>query len=231
MYLGKGDWLPGLGLLGLALALTGGVFYAALVTAERMYYTGWSSLQNNRRKRRPARRHGAKPLRLPARPAQLACPAVPAPVRAILVKDLLRLPPRPAQCSRSLITPLILGVVYAVEPVAHPAGRVPRDEAKRRHGSCKPWKASSSTATWPWRCSWAGCWRPTWPGWASRRKGKNYWMIKSAPLSQAPCSPPSSWSATCPPWWCAACILLSCKFSRARPYGRCYSAWFYWLWC
>jgi hypothetical protein len=43
ILLGKGEWLPAVGLLGLALLVTGGIFYAALVTSERLYYSGWAS--------------------------------------------------------------------------------------------------------------------------------------------------------------------------------------------
>ena len=49
-YLGNRNWLPAAGSLFISLALAGGVFYAALVTSERLYYTGWSSLQNTSRK-------------------------------------------------------------------------------------------------------------------------------------------------------------------------------------
>ena len=112
VHIGQGNWLPGLGLLVLALGLTCGIFYAALVTAERMYYTGWSSLQNNRRKKaRPT--NGAKAAAARSAQPNFIARLVPAPVRAIVVKDLL-VYRRDLRNASQLVTPLILGIVYAV---------------------------------------------------------------------------------------------------------------------
>ena len=48
--LGKSDWLTAGELLIPAILLTGTVFYLSLITSERLYATGWSNLQNNRRR-------------------------------------------------------------------------------------------------------------------------------------------------------------------------------------
>ena len=43
--LGEGRWLPGLALSALVLACSGGIFYAALTTAEALYFSGWANVQ------------------------------------------------------------------------------------------------------------------------------------------------------------------------------------------
>jgi len=110
--LGKGTWLPAIFYLSAAILLTSAVFYIALSTSERLYYTGWSSLQNNRRRQkaitttRPSevqRREVEHPL------ARLILPSI----RAILAKDWLVYRRDLRNLSR-LLTPLILGIVYAV---------------------------------------------------------------------------------------------------------------------
>ena len=86
--LGKGNFLPGGGLLIAAIVVTGVIFYLALSTSERLYYTGWSSLQNNRRKPK------AKAAVQPAEPARIQTVGplaglIPTPIRAIVMKDLM----------------------------------------------------------------------------------------------------------------------------------------------
>jgi ABC-2 type transport system permease protein len=119
------SWLKAAGLLAGAFLLIGAIFVAALVTSERLYYTGWSSLQNNRRRKtKPgfaaahtvqgqAQRSG-KPLAgfSPAAAAH-RFRLIPAPVRAIIVKDMLMYR-RDLRHISQLLTPLILGVVYAI---------------------------------------------------------------------------------------------------------------------
>jgi hypothetical protein len=43
--MGQGNWLSGLFFLALTVGLSGIVFWLALSTAERLYYSGWASLQ------------------------------------------------------------------------------------------------------------------------------------------------------------------------------------------
>lgn len=123
--IGEGQWLVGVPLVLLTLGLAGGIFAISLTTAERLYYSGWASLQGNARKKkapRPAR--AAVTAGTPFR--ALAERLAPAPVRAILVKDFLVLR-RDLRNLSQLITPLILGVIYAVMLVRGggepPAGR------------------------------------------------------------------------------------------------------------
>ena len=64
--LGEGRWLSGGGLVLLTIGVTSGIFALSLATAERLYYSGWASVQVSpgkkaRRATRPARssRRGA----------------------------------------------------------------------------------------------------------------------------------------------------------------------------
>ena len=186
VHLGKGEWLPALGLLGLALALTGGIFYISLLSAERLYYTGWSSLQNNRRRSKPA------PVKLAASPAETAAVTPLAPrlpferllpraVRAIVVKD-FTLYRRDLRSISKLITPLILGVIYAISLVQS-GPRGPSDLS-----DAPAWVAQALHAVllygdvalalfvgWMLAANLAGL--------GVSLEGKNYWMLKMAPVS------------------------------------------------
>ncbi len=179
VHIGQGNWLPGLGLLVLALGLTCGIFYVALVTAERMYYTGWSSLQNNRRKKaRPT--NGVKAGAARSTQPNFIARLVPGPVRAIVVKDLL-LYRRDLRNASQLVTPLILGVVYAVSLLRTdnqiPMGRGEAPvifqqimESLFLYGDV----ALALFLGWMLVANLAGL--------GFSQEGKSYWMIKSAPL-------------------------------------------------
>jgi len=177
VHIGQGNWLPGLGLLVLSLALICGIFYLALVTAERMYYTGWSSLQNNRRKK--ARSATAAKTTKVSQPNFFAR-LVSAPVRAILVKDLL-LYRRDLRNASQLVTPLILGVVYAVSFLRNDGGMpVGQDEIPSVfrqimesffvYGDV----ALALFLGWMLIANLAGL--------GFSQEGQSYWMLKSAPL-------------------------------------------------
>lgn len=107
--IGRGDWLPGLGLSLLSLGLAGGIFAGTLWLAEQLYYTGWASMQGSLRKKRarPLESQAGRSLSQAAKPARALLPG---PVRAVVVKDLLMLRRDPRSLS-NLITPLILGLV------------------------------------------------------------------------------------------------------------------------
>ena len=182
VYLGQGNWLPAAGLLAAALVLTGGIFYVALSTSERLYYTGWSSLQNNRRKQKtrapaPDQRAATTQRDGMGRLASL----IPAPVRAIMVKDLL-VYRRDLRNMSQLITPLILGIVYAIGLL--------RDRGQ-------PFTAARNAPAWVITgvngvMVYADVALALFLGWmlAARlaglgfsQEGKNYWMLKAAPIS------------------------------------------------
>jgi ABC-2 type transport system permease protein len=110
--IGKAAWLPGAGLVAASLVLSSVVFYAALLTSERLYYTGWSSLQNNRRRKKAKSAIQVTPVTMGKTQAPMAG-LIPAPIRAIMVKDFL-VYRRDLRNLSQLLTPLILGIVYAV---------------------------------------------------------------------------------------------------------------------
>jgi ABC-2 type transport system permease protein len=180
VYLGQGNWLPAAGLLAAALVLTGGIFYVALSTSERLYYTGWSSLQNNRRKQK-TRASAPERKAAPVQGTGFLTNLIPAPVRAIMVKDLL-VYRRDLRNMSQLITPLILGVVYAVGLLRD------RGEPLIGRGDAPAWVLNSINGVMVY----ADVALALFLGWmlAARlaglgfsHEGKNYWMLKAAPVS------------------------------------------------
>ena len=179
--LGLGNWLPAAGLLAAALVLTGGIFYVALSTSERLYYTGWSSLQNNRRKQKARAAAPERKTAVTDGKAPLSG-LIPAPVCAILVKDLL-VYRRDLRNMSQLLTPLILGVVYAIGLLRDRGGQpfLARSDAPA-------WVVSSLNGVMVY----ADVALALFLGWmlAARlaglgfsHEGKNYWMLKAAPIS------------------------------------------------
>lgn len=179
IYLGNNNWLPAAGLLVMSLALAGGVFYAALTTSERLYYTGWSSLQNNRRKQKvKTTRPAEKTVRRQAQNPLIGF--IPAPIRAIMVKDLLVYRRDLRNISR-LLTPLILGVVYAIGLIQSGgqgfAGR----------GEAPSWFMQGINAV----LIYADVALALFLGWmlvanlagsGFSQEGKNFWILKAAPI-------------------------------------------------
>ncbi len=180
VYLGQGNWLPGAGLMAAALVVTGGIFYVALSTSERLYYTGWSSLQNNRRKQK-TRLSAPERRAAPVRRTGFLTNLIPTPVRAIMVKDLL-VYRRDLRNMSQLITPLILGVVYAIGLLRD------RGQPFLGRGDAPAWVLTSINGVMVY----ADVALALFLGWmlAARlaglgfsHEGKNYWMLKAAPLS------------------------------------------------
>ena len=107
--LGQGNWLPAAGFLLVTIALSVGIFAIALVTAEKLYYSGWARVQANVGKKKAPRPARAAAAAQPARAARI----LPAPVRAMVLKDFLVLR-RDLRNLSQLMTPLILGVMYGL---------------------------------------------------------------------------------------------------------------------
>jgi ABC-2 type transport system permease protein len=175
--LGKSDWLPAMELLVPAILLTGAVFYLSLITSERLYATGWSNLQNNRR--RPKSR--VVPAATGEKKPNIFSRLLPSTLRAILVKDVLLYRRELRNVSR-LITPLILGVVYAF-------GLLSSDgRGLEGQGEAPAWFMEALNGImvyadvmlalfigWMLVASLAGL--------AFSMEGRSYWMLKSAPVS------------------------------------------------
>jgi hypothetical protein len=130
---GERDWLAGIGYLALVLGVAVLVFWLSLEVCERLYYSGWSSLQAVAKQRRPARKPvplknqegsgrsvqatvgmalslGEQETLQPARETWLQR-ILPAPVLALARKDALVLR-RDLRNLSQLVTPLIFGVMY-----------------------------------------------------------------------------------------------------------------------
>lgn len=177
--LGEGNFLPAIGLLSISMLSTGAVFYFALATSERLYYTGWSSLQNNRKRKKERRVQPAAAR--PAAPANRLTGFIPAPIRAILVKDLLSYR-RDLRNASGLITPLILGVVYAISliqsggQVGPGQGNMPPFVTEVLNGVLLYGDVALALFLgWMLAANLAGS--------SFSMEGKSYWMLKAAPIS------------------------------------------------
>ncbi len=174
--IGEGRWLPGVGFSLLALGAAGLVFGLALTTAERLYYSGWAGMQAKPRSKRmvAAGRHTA------ARPLP-GLALVPAPVRAIVAKDwtVLR---RDLRNLSQLVTPLVLGVVYALMLIRG-AGQAPAEP-----GEAPAWLVRALQGALDYGSigialfiGWVMLGRLATMGFS--HEGKSYWLLKSAPVS------------------------------------------------
>ncbi len=173
--IGRGEWLQGIAYLALVLGLSGGVFYIALGAAERLYYSGWARVQAGRRRKAGPRAAAVASTRegLPSR-------LLSRPVRAIVVKDFLVLR-RDLRNMSQLVTPLIFGVIYAIMLVrgggVPPAGK----------GEAPEWFMTSLRTALGYGnlaialfIGWSLLTRLAGMGFS--QEGKNYWLLKGAPI-------------------------------------------------
>jgi ABC-2 type transport system permease protein len=174
--LGQSNYIVALPLLLLSLGLAGGLFWGALTLAERLYFSGWARMQESPRK---------KKVRPAAPAATVAAPTsgslfgfVPTPVRALVSKD-WRLLRRDLRNLSQLIAPLILSGIYAVSSIRgfQSIHAVPGDKISEILSSSSIYLSLGL---------------PMFFGWsfilnltinAFSREGKNYWMLKTAPLT------------------------------------------------
>lgn len=180
--LGEGRWLSGFGFLALSLGSAALLFGLALTTAERLYYTGWASLQSVARKKKTgtARRLSTQPQGVSLLAMRLARYIPPA-VRAVLLKDFYVLS-RDLRNLSQLVTPLILGVVYALMFLRSGGEPDPgRGEAPiwfmqlARNAMIYGNVAISLFVGWMLIARLAGM--------GFSQEGKSYWLLKTAPLS------------------------------------------------
>ena len=178
--IGQGQWLSGIGSLAITLLLSGGIFAISLSTAERLYYSGWASVQVSSRRGKKTRR---EPSRMTTQPLffPLIDRLLPGPVRAILIKDLLVLR-RDLRNLSQLVTPLIIGIIYAVMLVrrggAPPTGRGDAPAVLMEVMRKLMLFANVGISLF---ISWSLLSRLA--GMSFSLEGKQYWLIKSAPVS------------------------------------------------
>ena len=176
--LGEGHWLAGLLLVGVTLALTSLAFWFALVTAERLFYSGWAGMQVVARKKPTQARRRVRAEK--ANPAFGLLRFIPTPVLGILQKDFLTLT-RDLRNLSQLVTPLILGVIYTFA-ILRNSGEPPPGQ-----GTAPVWFMDSFRVV----LAYSSVGMSLFVGWMilSRlagmgfsHEGKNYWMLKVSPV-------------------------------------------------
>jgi ABC-2 type transport system permease protein len=174
--LGEGRWLPGTLLVGATLAFTGIVFWFAIVTAQRLYYSGWARMQVVARKKNRTR---PRTTRLTTTGMGLAR-LLPKPIFAILQKDFLTLR-RDLRSLSQLISPLIFGAIYTLLLLRG------GEEPPPGQGEAPDWFMNSFQVA----LTYSSVGMSLFVGWMllSRlagmgfsQEGKNYWMLKVSPL-------------------------------------------------
>ena len=181
--LGVGRWLAGLLLVALTVGLSALAFGFALVTAEHWYYSGWARMQVVATRKKTAHTH--------TRPAQ-SVPGIAdtagaqtrrllsAPVMAILQKDFL-LYRRDMRNLSQLVTPLIFGVFYTVM-FLRPGNPIFPDspDMPAIFSSIGRLIATYGNIGMSLFVGWMMLGRLA--GMAFSAEGRNYWMLKAAPL-------------------------------------------------
>ncbi|MBN1438504.1 MAG: hypothetical protein JW929_03765 [Anaerolineales bacterium] len=187
--LGEGRWLGAALFLGLTITLTVGLFLLSLAAAERLYYSGWASMQAGGRKKRAAKARSPQAGKAPSAPAKAGAAAsflaefIPQPVLGIFQKDFLTLRRDPRNMGQ-LITPIIVAVVYMFVIFR------PGSPALEGQGEAPAWFMQLiETAMYYGNAAIA-----LFVGWSliSRlgmmgfsQEGRNYWMLKTAPVGAA----------------------------------------------
>jgi hypothetical protein len=186
--LGEGRWLTGILLVTLTLGLSVAAFMVALATAEHWYYSGWAGMQVVARRKkqlrnvRPAARSEASHPVTPSRvfPDLWMGHLLPAPVWGILWKDFLLLR-RDLRNLSQLISPLIFGVIYSLM-LFRTGGQLPAGQ-----GDAPDWFINSFRIL----LAYGNVGMSLFVGWmllgrlsgmAFSSEGRNYWMLKAAPV-------------------------------------------------
>ena len=177
--LGQGHWLTGLPLAGLAIGLAFAVFWGAVVTAERWYYSGWAGMQvvARRVRRAPAARRardtGSAVPRLARR--------VSLPLWGLVWRDALTLR-RDLRNLSQLVTPLIFGIVYTVLLLRGGGPGEPGSPgAASEIGGPLREVVGFSSVGMSLFVGWMLLARLAVTGFS--REGRSYWLVKTAPVS------------------------------------------------
>ncbi|RPI88070.1 MAG: hypothetical protein EHM41_02625 [Chloroflexi bacterium] len=175
--LGNGNWLPAILFTSLTIGLAGLAFYFSLTTAEKLYYSGWASVQlGTRRKKTSKHETLEKNQRL-----RLFEKILPAPVRAIVVKDIL-VTRRDLRNMSQVVTPMIFGLIYAVMMLRG------GDDAPLGRGEAPPFVLEVIKSAWIY----GSVGISLFVGWSLNSRlallgfsleGKSYWLLKTSPVS------------------------------------------------
>ncbi len=178
--LGQGHWVSGLGFTILMLGLCGMIFFISLSTAERLYFSGWARMQVSARKKKAVRpNHTAIERRSPVK--GLLERVVPAQIRSIVYKDLL-MTRRDLRNMSQVVTPLIFGVIYSFM-LLRGGGQISAGRGEAPELFIQGLQTAyvyisvgiSLFVSWSLLARLAGV--------SFSQEGKQYWMLKSAPVS------------------------------------------------
>ncbi len=215
--LGESHWLTGTALTVLTLALCSLVFGFALVTAERLYYGGWAGMQVVARTHKPARAARRSP-RVDAVGASWIQQRLPGPVRGMLSKDFILLG-RDLRNLSQLISPLIIGVVLALS-FLRTGGEPPPGR-----GEAPAWFMESFRALMGFGnigvalfVGWIMLGRLA--GMSFSREGKNFWMLKAAPVSPRQMLAAKFLGAFLPTLALGYLFLIGISVVQALPFGQ-----------
>lgn len=175
---GRGEWLVGLGGIGLTIGTSLLIFGAALTLSERLYYSGWANIKTDKRRKKVAPPRPASARSLKSRNLIRRLGA--ASLVSIIQKDLLVLR-RDIRNMSQLVMPLILGIFYFVLLL-----RGGNDPPNPEITSAWLAEISQNAAVYSQVglslfVSWMLLSRLAGMGFA--QEGKNYWILKSAPVA------------------------------------------------
>ncbi len=169
--IGLGNWASGTLYLTLTLVVALALFTFTLLLAERLYYTGWASMQVSTQKKsiRPARSIKSAPARAGA------IRLLPAAIRALVIKDFVLLR-RDLNNLSQLITPLIFGVILIIVNSRNLSRAEPGLAEQVSLGDLSLYAniAYSLFISWFLLMNLAST--------SFAREGKNYWLIFTAPI-------------------------------------------------
>jgi hypothetical protein len=182
--------LTGVGFTGLTWLAAAGIFFFSLVTAERLFYSGWAGMQvSPRGKAKKARSSAAKTAANGAESSALgvagaavsrAASVLPVALRAIAAKDWMLLR-RDLKNLSQILTPLIFGVVYAIALFRDSGDN---DFDPERFGPLMTQVAQNASLYGSVALSLFVAWMLTarLAGTGFSQEGKSYWILKTAPL-------------------------------------------------
>jgi ABC-2 type transport system permease protein len=183
---GEGRWLTAIPLLLLTMVVFLALFWLALLAAERWYYTGWAAMQVVGNRKKIIRRTGPSHLKTESvtayarrkAPGRLAI--LPAPVGAIVQKD-FKLLRRDMRNMSQLISPIMFGIIYTIMFMRPGQSMIPTT----------PGTPPAAIYISHFISTYGAFGMALFVGWillarlaglAFSSEGRNYWILKSAPL-------------------------------------------------
>ncbi len=178
--LGEGRWLSGVPYVAVTIALAALAFWLALVTAERLYYTGWAGMQVIAHKSKRTKTRSSSASRRPIQISRIE-QKLPGPVRAMLTKDFILLG-RDLRNLSQLISPLIVGVVLSLS-ILRSERELPAAMGDAPAFVVNSFRAFTGfgNAAIALFVGWIMLGRLA--GMSFSHEGKNFWMLKSSPVS------------------------------------------------